>query len=67
MNNIKIQREKIHPKESYELKNLEWLKIKLYKENHRLYRENKHLKQEIEAKNTSKLKKIFKKLNLWYD
>ena len=45
-----------------ESENLERVKIKLYKENHRLYKENKLLKHQIKSKNTSKIKKMFKKI-----
>lgn len=62
LKDMKIREEIVHSNESKELKKLERLKIKLYKENHRLYRENKYLKQQIQIKNTSKLKKIFKKI-----
>lgn len=60
---IKIQ-EKIDPKLVTEVKKLEKLKIKLYKQSHELYMENKHLKKQINAKNSSKLKKLFKKLKI---
>lgn len=42
-----------------ELKNTERIKIKLYKQNHRLYRQNKLLKQQINSKRD--IKNIFKK------
>lgn len=43
-----------------EVDRLERTKIKLYRENHRLYRQNKFLKQQINSKRFD-LKKIFKK------
>ena len=43
-----------------ELYNSERVKIKLYKENHRLYKQNKLLKQEINSKR-SNIKNIYKK------
>ena len=43
-----------------ELIKTERVKIKLYKQNHRLYRQNKLLKQQINSE--SKIKKIFRKI-----
>lgn len=45
-----------------ELIKTERVKIKLYKENHRLYRQNKFLKQQINSKKKSKIKNMFEKI-----
>ena len=45
-----------------ELVKSERIKIKLYRQNHRLYRQNKFLKQQIDSKGS--IKNLFKKIKL---
>ena len=52
----------IDPEIAVKLDEFERLKIKFYRENHKLYRQNKLLKNQIEAENEDTMKKITKKI-----